>query len=94
MIYVCSVTPAVIYFHKHRKVLLSGGFFTKSTSYYDPKRANMLGASSYNKGHHLKEMGARLFIGFIAGYFSSLYFFGVKKLEDVVDYETQEALED
>ena len=82
------MTPAIIYFHKHRKVLLSGGFFTKSQSYYDPRRANTLGTSSYNTGHHIKEIGARLFFGYLGGYITSLYFFGAKKPEEGLDYET------
>ena len=39
--------PAMRYFHVHRKVLLRGQMFRK-TSYYDPKTANSFGTSNMN----------------------------------------------
>ena len=87
MIYVCSITPAIMYFHKHRKVMLSGGFFTKSNSYYDPQKATQFGTSGMNKGHHVKEIGARLFFGFLGGFVGSIFIFGARRQEEVADYD-------
>ena len=66
----------------------------RKSSYYDPKTATTLGTSSYNKLHHIKEIGARLFLGYIAGWFLSTYLFGAKKKEMNVSAEEAEALED
>ena len=80
-----------MYFHKHRSVLLGSGMFRKS-SYYDPKTASTLGTSSYNKTHHFKEIAARLALGYLAGWFMSVYFFGLKKQNLNLSEEEEEAI--
>ena len=65
--------------------------FQKS-SYYNPKTASTLGTSSYNKVHHIKEIGARLFLGYIAGWCLSAYLFGAKPKELDISSEDAEAL--
>ena len=89
----CTLIPAFRYFHQHRTILLGSGMFRK-TSYYDPKAASTLGTSSYNKIHHIKEIGARLFLGYIAGWCLATYFFGVKPKEVNISAEEAESLQD
>lgn len=85
--------PAMRYFHVHRKVLLRGQMFRK-TSYYDPKTANSFGTSNMNQTHHLKELTVRLCFGYLAGWLVSSYMYGAKKKKLEVSEEMAEAIED
>ena len=88
-----TLLPAMRYFHVHRKVLLRGHMFRK-TSYYDPKTAASLGTSNMNQTHHMKELTIRLFFGYLAGWVTSTYLFGAKKKELGVSEEMAEAIQD
>ena len=87
-----TLGPPLFYFHKHRKVLLSSVMLRK-TSYYDPKAANTLGTSSYNKTHHIKEIAARLFFGYLAGSLVALCVCGPQKVEEVANSEEIDTIE-
>lgn len=84
---VCTLVPAALYFHKHRKVLLQSAYKVRS-SYYDPGDAGL----GYGNLHHAKELAARLALGFGVGWCASGYLYGFKQIK--VEPEVTEILED
>jgi len=71
--------PSFYYFNKHAKTILGSSILHKS-SHYSPESSGGLNSGSINRLHHYKELGFRLFLGFLAGWMVSTYVYGLKDL--------------
>ena len=69
------MVPALFYFHKNRAALLKSAYSQRS-SYYNPGDQGL----GYGTLHHVKEVGARLFFGYLIGAGLANYFYGFKKV--------------
>lgn len=63
-----GLAPGLLYFHRHRKVFLASKHLRQSASYYNPEMAK-LGKDSWTREHHLKDLVARVALGFGVSWF-------------------------